>query len=106
MIAQMIRPQTRKPTIRAAMTDPVQSLRISWACSVMPEGQPKRQKALLRSQPVRASDPRRPSAPAFASLLTRATARCLLVLRPDLPDGLLAGSGGRDRQTIPTSNPV
>ena len=49
---QPMSPHTANPMIRAAMTDQIQRVRISWASSVIPEGQPKRQKALLRSQPV------------------------------------------------------
>src|SRR3712207_9562727 len=84
----MISPHTRKPTMSAAITDPVHSSRTWVASSVTPSGKPKRQNSLLRSHPVRLSTPRRPSAATRASLLRRATARCLLVLRPDDPDGL------------------
>src|SRR3954452_3629410 len=87
---QMIRAHTMTPTISAAITEPVHRRRISSAWSVIPSGQPTRNNSLLRSHPVRVRPPRRPSAPTRASLLTRATARCLLVPRPDRPDGLLA----------------
>src|SRR4051794_28671386 len=77
----------------AAMTEPVHSLRISWDCSVMPFGQPNRQNSLFgTSHPVRVTPPRRPSAASRASLLPRATARCLLVLRPGAPDGPPSGT--------------
>src|SRR6185312_12662196 len=82
---------------------------MSVACSVMPSGQPKRQKPLLgASHPARANAPRRPSAPTRASLLTRATARCLLVPRPDRPDGLLARSCRRpgDREAHGAHTPT
>ena len=97
---QRIRPQTPKPTISAAMTEPVHSSRMSCDCSVMPSGQPNRQNSLFGiSHPVRVTTPRRPSAASRASLLPRATARCLLVLRPGAPDGppsgSSTGSGGR-----------
>src|SRR4051794_34832546 len=66
----------------------------------MPSGQPKRQNSLLgMSHPLRVSTPRRPSAASRASLLPRATARCLLVLRPGVPDGPHGGPPAGPRQT-------
>src|SRR5690349_3482170 len=100
MTDQMIRPQTSAPTIRATMHDQVHSLRMSWAWSVTPAGQPKRQPVLLGVlHPARVRTPRRPSAATRARLLPRATARCLLVLRPARRTVLTAdacrASGGR-----------
>src|SRR4051794_36483405 len=82
------------------MTEPVQSSRMSLAWSVIPSGQPKRQNSLFGMvHPVRVATPRRPSAASRASLLPRPTARCLLVLRPVLPDGPPSGSSAESRPT-------
>src|SRR4051812_2808243 len=73
------------PTTSAAITDQVHNSRMSCDCLVIPSGQPKRQNVLFGVvHPVRVTTPRRPSAASRASLLPRATARCLLVLRPAL----------------------
>src|SRR4051794_41551472 len=95
----MMRPQQMEQMMSAEMTEPVHSSRMFWDWSVMPSGQPNRQNSLFGIwHPVRVTTPRRPSAASRASLLPRATARCLLVLRPcpDGPPGGVAHHGPAD----------
>ncbi|GLI03087.1 hypothetical protein Pa4123_83650 [Phytohabitans aurantiacus] len=70
---QKIRPQTKTPTTRAAITDPIHRSYILFDCGVRPfSGQPKPLKALPTSQPPSKVISAAAPAPSPASLASRA----------------------------------
>ena len=82
------------PTTSAAIVEPIHNLCIARASSVMPSGHPQLSQLPATwsyEHPLSVSAPRRPSPATFASLLRRATARCLLIPRAATPRGLPGG---------------
>src|SRR3954453_23365657 len=83
------------PTTSAAIVDPIHRRCIACASSVMPSGHPQLSQLPATSSyvhPLSVSAPRRPSPATFASLLRRATARCLPIPRVAAPRGLAGGA--------------
>src|SRR3954449_10906413 len=90
-----MRIHTMKPTTSAAIVEPIHNLCIARASSVMPSGHPQLSQLPATwsyEHPLSVSAPRRPSPATFASLLRRATARCLLIPRVAAPHGLTGGT--------------
>src|SRR3954454_22362510 len=90
-----MRIHTAMPTTSAAIVEPIHNLCISRASSVMPSGHPQLSQLPATwsyEHPLSVSAPRRPSPATFASLLRRATARCLLIPRVGVARGLTGGA--------------